>query len=122
MDLGLFSKKINPEIPGIREERPQVLQNEYVSRKEAKEQIVESLLALQAERHGAAFVAENEQALIRSGAYLLDTYMADVCPKMKVTWGTYKQHLGHQNENEGYGCFRCHDDEHQTALNNITEL
>ncbi|GAB6193116.1 cytochrome c3 family protein [Desulfocastanea catecholica] len=116
VDLGLYSKKINPEIPGIREDSLQVLQKDYLSRDEAREQIVESLLSLQAERHGAAFVAENEQTLISSGAYLLDTYMANVWPKMKVTWGTYKQHLGHQNEDEGYGCFRCHDDEHQTAF------
>jgi hypothetical protein len=42
--------------------------------------------------------------------------MDNVWPKMAVTWGTYKMHLGHQNEAEGYGCFRCHDDEHQTEL------
>jgi len=35
---------------------------------------------------------------------------------MNVTWGTYKGHNGHQNEEDGYGCFRCHDDEHQTSF------
>jgi nitrate/TMAO reductase-like tetraheme cytochrome c subunit len=116
VDFGLYSKKIDPAITGIREDSLTVLQKEYATRDEAREQIVETLLALQATRNGTDFVAENEQSLINSGAYLLDAYMANVWPKMKVTWGTYKQHLGHQNEAEGYGCFRCHDDERQTEF------
>ena len=71
---------------------------------------------LQAKRHGKDFVAKNEQTLISSGAYLLDAYMANVWPAMKVTWGTYKGHNGHKNESEGFGCFRCHDDQHQTEF------
>jgi nitrate/TMAO reductase-like tetraheme cytochrome c subunit len=116
VDFGLNSKRLNPEIEGIREDSLKVLQKEYTSRDEAKEQIVAALLALQAERHGADFVAKNEQTLISSGAYLLESYMANVWPAMKVTWGTYKGHNGHQNESEGYGCFRCHDEEHKTAF------
>ena len=30
---------------------------------------------------------------------------------MKVVWGTYPNHIGHQATP---GCFRCHDDEHKT--------
>jgi nitrate/TMAO reductase-like tetraheme cytochrome c subunit len=116
IDFGLYSKKIDPTIPGIREDSITVLQKEYKSRDEAKEQIVESLLALQAERHDADFVAENEATLIKSGAYLLDAYMDNVWPKMKVTWGTYKGHNGHLNEEDGFGCFRCHDEEHETEF------
>ncbi len=116
VDFGLLSKKIDPAIPGIREDCLTVLQKEYTSRDEATEQIMETLLSLQAERHGADFVSENEQTLISSGAFLLDAYLANVWPKMNVTWGTYKGHIGHQNEEEGFGCFRCHDDEHQTEF------
>lgn len=116
VDFGLYSNKIDPAIPGIREDSLTVLQQPYSDRDEAREQIVENLLALQAERHDADFVAENEAALISSGAYLLDAYMANVWPKMKVTWGTYPGHNGHQDDELGYGCFRCHDDEHQTSF------
>ena len=31
---------------------------------------------------------------------------------MKVTWGTYPNHLGHVDTP---GCFRCHDDGHKAA-------
>lgn len=116
VDLGLYSKKIDPTIEGIREDGLAVLQKAYSSRKEAQEQIVETLLSLQAERHGTEFVADNEQRLISSGAYLLEAYMANVWPKMNVTWGTYKGHNGHQNEDDGFGCFRCHDEEHETEF------
>jgi len=114
IDFGLYSLKLNQKLPGIREDSLTVLQKEYESRKEAQEQIVETLLSLQAERHGADFVAENEQSIISSGRYLLDAYLGNVWPKMNVTWGTYKGHNGHRNEEDGYGCFRCHDEEHST--------
>lgn len=116
IDFGLYSKKIDPTIEGIREDSFTVLETEYKSRQEAKEQIVENLLALQAERHDADFVAENEEKIIRSGAYLLEAYLANVWPKLKVTWGTYKEHNGHRYEEDGFGCFRCHDEEHQTEF------
>ncbi len=116
VDFGLLSKKINPAIPGIREDSLTVLQKEYATRDQAREQIVADLLSLQAKRHGQEFVAKNEQTLISSGSYLVEAYMDNVWPKMKVTWGTYKEHIGHQDAEEGYGCFRCHDDEHQTEF------
>ena len=31
---------------------------------------------------------------------------------MNVTWGTYPNHIGHE---QSPGCFRCHNDEHATA-------
>jgi nitrate/TMAO reductase-like tetraheme cytochrome c subunit len=30
---------------------------------------------------------------------------------MNITWGTYLSHLGHE---DSPGCFRCHNDEHET--------
>ncbi len=116
IDFGLYSRKLDQQIPGLREDSLTVLQKEYTSRQEAQEQIVESLLSLQAERNGADYVAENEQKIISSGRYLLEAYLGNVWPKMKVTWGTYKGHNGHQNEDDGYGCFRCHDEEHSTEF------
>jgi hypothetical protein len=116
IDEGLYSKKLNPEIPGLREDSFTVMEKEYISRDEAKEQIIENLMSLQAERNGTDFVAENEKSIISSGNYLLELYMGNVWPKMKVAWGTYKGHLGHRYEDEGYGCFRCHDEEHETEF------
>jgi len=41
-----------------------------------------------------------------------DVWSRNVFPAMKVTWGTYPNHLGHVDTN---GCFRCHDDNHKAA-------
>ena len=39
-------------------------------------------------------------------------YERNVFPKMKLTWGSYINNIGH----EAFpGCFRCHDDSHATA-------
>jgi hypothetical protein len=34
----------------------------------------------------------------------------NVFPEMKITWGTYPNHLGHT---DAPGCFRCHDGNHK---------
>jgi len=116
IDLGLYSNKLTSTIPGLREDSFTVMKIEYATREEAKEQIVENLMSLQAKRNGTDFVSENEQQIIASGNYLLDLYMGNVWPKMNVTWGTYKGHNGHLYADDGYGCFRCHDDEHETEF------
>ena len=38
-------------------------------------------------------------------------FTKNVFPKMKVTWGSYPNHIGHL---DSPGCFRCHDDSHKT--------
>ena len=45
---------------------------------------------------------------------LLSIYNDNVFPDLKVTWGTYKNNLGHT---DFPGCFRCHDEMHATADN-----
>jgi NapC/NirT cytochrome c family, N-terminal region len=119
IDFGLYSKKITPDIQGIREDSTKVLESEYSSRDEATEKIVEDLLELVSKRHGNDFVAEHEKEILGSGSFLLEAYLNNVWPKMKVTWGTYRQHLGHQNAEVGYGCFRCHDDDHETKFGKV---
>lgn len=116
VDFGLLSGKIHSGLPGIREDSITVLEKEYISRDEADELLIKTLTELQADRHGAAYVEENEELIVKAGQFLLETYMNNIWPSMKITWGTYKQHIGHRDADEGYGCFRCHDDEHKTKF------
>ena len=39
-------------------------------------------------------------------------HAANVFPAMRVTWGTYRNELGHTDST---GCFRCHDEELATS-------
>ncbi|HFQ90872.1 MAG TPA: cytochrome C [Desulfobulbus sp.] len=114
VDFGLLSKKMNPDIKGIREDGLTVLTMKYASQDEARKKLVNNLLELQKKRDPAQF-AKYEKDIRKAGEYLLGKYLGNVWPRMKVFWGTYKSHLGHQNADEGYGCWRCHDEEHENS-------
>lgn len=111
VDFGLLSNQINRDIEGIREDSLIALTREYESREEATEKMVQHLYDLQALR-GEALAKKNEADIRAAGEYLLQSYLDNIWPEMNIFWGTYRQHLGHQAADEGYGCFRCHDEEH----------
>ncbi len=113
VDFGLLSTKIDPRVQGIREDSLDVLARDYVSREQAEEKIVADLLELQTSRHGSEFVGKNYRSIADAGKFLLETYLDNIWPAMNIGWGTYRSHLGHQNADDGFGCFRCHDEEHQ---------
>lgn len=114
VDFGLQSRKLDPGLEGIREDAMEVLARDYPSREQAEETMVADLLELQTKRHGSEFVGENYQRISDGGKFLLETYLANIWPSMNIGWGTYRSHLGHQNADDGYGCFRCHDEEHES--------
>jgi hypothetical protein len=109
VDFGLISKTINPEIPGIREDSLQVISKEYASRDEAKEAIINDLLFLQKKR-SAETAEKYKDDIIKAGSFLLESYLRNVWPEMNVQWGTYRNHMGHKWADDGYGCWRCHDE------------
>ncbi len=122
VDFGLLSKRINPEIEGIREDSLIALQREYPTREEAAVKIGEHLIALQKLR-GEDQYEKYAGDIEKAGAYLVESYMNNVWPKMNVTWGTYPSHLGHQQFDEtGFGCWRCHDDEHESEAGNYIKM
>ena len=52
---------------------------------------------------------EDAARIVRASVTVQDIYSHNVFPKMKLTFGTHPNHLGHTVYP---GCFRCHDDEH----------
>jgi hypothetical protein len=114
VDFGLFSKRISPDIPGIRQDSLTVLRKQYKTRAEASNEILQDLKNLQEKRNGKDFIAKNEKAIAKAAAYLKEEYLANIWPKMKITWGTYTSEIGHQHADQGFGCWRCHDEEHVT--------
>lgn len=115
VDFGLLSKQINPEIIGIREDSLTTLYTQFNTREEAQENLTNRLVELQTNRHGIDYVKRYEADLKKAGDYLLETWMGNIWPNMNIAWGTYGSHLGHQRADEGWGCFRCHDEEHENA-------
>ena len=120
VDFGLLSKKINPNIEGIREDSLRAIKHPYDSREEATKGIPEHLMKLQMLR-GEELAKKNEQDIRKAADFLVQVYLQNVWPEMKIDWGTYRSHLGHPNPDtyEGgsteYGCWRCHNDDHVNA-------
>lgn len=114
VDFGLLSKVINQQIPGIREDSLTVINKLYESRELAEENMINDLLLLQKKRD-PAMAEKFKSDIIKSGNFLLEAYLGNVWPEMNVQWGTYKEHLGHQWADDGYGCWRCHDDSHENS-------
>jgi hypothetical protein len=112
VDFGLLSKTINPDIIGIREDSMQVIMKDYESRELAEDSIISDLLFLQKERDSAQ-AEKYKEDIIKAGQFLTEAYLGNVWPAMGIKWGTYMEHLGHQWADDGYGCWRCHDEEHE---------
>jgi hypothetical protein len=94
----------------VRREGLRVLRTDYASSLEAGEQITRSLTEFYRENYPE--VATTQAVAIQDAARVLTTiHNQNVFPKMNVGWGTYPTHLGHT---DFPGCFRCHDDEHET--------
>jgi hypothetical protein len=64
------------------------------------------------EREYPAVYAERREDVARAAATVQRLYEQNVFPRMRVTWGTYENNLGHTT---APGCFRCHDGEHTAA-------
>jgi hypothetical protein len=83
VDFGLLSKKLNPEIEGIREDSLIALHRDYPSRDEAAVKIGEHLVALQKLRSEKQ-AEEHADDLRIAGEYLVESYLNNIWPNMNV--------------------------------------
>jgi formate-dependent nitrite reductase cytochrome c552 subunit len=107
---------ISPQLPFIKKTAVEALRKEYPSQEQASAAIPAAIAAFYKSNYPAVY--ESRRADIRRASdAVLAIYSRNVFPQMKVTWGTYPNHIGH---NDFPGCFRCHDDNHaSTAGRNI---
>lgn len=108
VDAALGEGLIDAKIPFIRREAIQVLRTDYPAQDVGLMQIDRTIRdAMKARQAGAVEEASLRQAIGVTQAI----YRTNVFPSMKVTWGTYSNHIGHTVST---GCFRCHDEAHKT--------
>jgi hypothetical protein len=107
VDSALAQGRMPRELPFIRREAVAAVRGTYPDR-DAALKAIESRLA--------AFYTSRDEATAglvrRAVAATQDVWGANVFPAMRVTWGTYPNHVGHV---DSPGCFRCHDDSHKTT-------
>jgi hypothetical protein len=111
VDEGIETGRIARSLPYVRREGVRALKQEYASHEEARREIAAQIAAFYEDQYPEV-AAEQQSAIAASGEALGDLYCVNVFPSMKVEWGTYPDHIGHEASD---GCFRCHDDEHATA-------
>jgi len=111
VDRAIEQERIDRELPFIKREAVRALKVDYPSHEAARAGIAEDIAAFYRSSYPEV-AASKSGAIEQAGAALGDIYSWNVFPKMKVTWGTYPNHIGHE---DGPGCFRCHDRKHKTA-------
>ena len=111
VDAALAEGRISRTLPYVRREAIRVLRNPYTTLEEAREGIALQLAAFY-EAQDPAFASAQRPAIEQAATELTRLWSYNVFPEMKVDWGTYPNHIGHEMSD---GCFRCHNDEHQTA-------
>ena len=102
VDRALNSGAI-PQLPFVKKHAMEVLKKGYPSQDEAAKQIASALAGF--------YSGQAQPELAKASSTLIEIYKSNVFPEMKVDWGTYPSHLGH---NDSPGCFRCHDDGHKS--------
>ena len=111
LDAAIEVGKIDRSLPFIKREGMKALQVDYPSHEAAKKGIAQQIAAFYAASYPE--VARSKQAQVEAaGKELGFIYSVNVFPSMNIKWGTYPNHIGHQ---DFPGCFRCHDDELKSA-------
>ncbi|MGZ3197251.1 MAG: NapC/NirT family cytochrome c [Caldimonas sp.] len=108
IDNALEDGRIDKTLPFIKREGLRVLDAKYPSHEEARAGIAREVEGFYKTNY-AELATSKAAAIGAAGKMLGDIYSWNVFPKMKVTWGTYKSNLGHEDD---AGCFRCHDKKH----------
>ena len=96
-------------LPFVRKKSVEILKAPYNSRDEAAARIrgFPGLLP----REYPEVHAKRHAEIDKSAQAVLALWQRNVFPDMKIEWGTYIENIGHTNFP---GCFRCHDESHET--------
>jgi hypothetical protein len=109
VDIAISRRDIAVTLPFVRREAVKALEASYPSEEAALAAIERALREFY---QGQQDIPDGRgPALDRAVLAVQNIYRRNVFPDMKVTFGTYPDHIGHT---DAPGCFRCHDDEHVT--------
>ncbi len=98
-------------LPYIRREAIAALNEEYPSHEAARAEIPRRIEAFYRDNHPETLASEPDK-VASAGHVVAELYCRNVFPTMNVSWDTYPDHIGHE---ASPGCYRCHNDEHETA-------
>jgi NapC/NirT cytochrome c family, N-terminal region len=108
IDAEIVAGRIDRGLPFVRREGLRLLEASYPSHEAASRGMADGLRAFYAKEYPQV-AAQKKAAIDNAAAALAVAYRSNVFPSMKIGWGTYPNHIGHESSP---GCFRCHDDAH----------
>ena len=111
VDRAMAAGSIATGLPFVKKTGVALLKATYTSAEEAGQKIPGNLKTFYVQKY-PDIAAKREGDIQAAGQVLAGIYQSNVFPDLKVTWGTYPNHLGHMDDP---GCFRCHDDSHATS-------
>jgi hypothetical protein len=121
VDEALLVGKIDRSLPFIKRVAVEALARPHASRAEAR-QAIPAHLEEYYRKNLPEVARDRAESIGRAGQALVALHDVNVFPQMKITWGTYPNHIGHMNSP---GCFRCHDGDHTSedgkVINNECE-
>jgi hypothetical protein len=111
LDRSFASGDLPVSMPFLKKNGLDLLKANYSSEAESASKIPDNLAAFYRSKF-PDFASKHGAEIAGAGKTIAGIYSENVFPDLKVTWGTYPNHLGHT---DSPGCFRCHDDAHATA-------
>lgn len=126
VDQAIAAGRLGRELPFVRREAVRLLEGTQAPTQEEGLKAVDAGLrafyaagggaSAEAPKDGTAAAgqaaAADPAAVDRAVAAVQEIYKRSVYPSMKISWGTYRNHLGHV---DNFGCMRCHDMSHAMA-------
>lgn len=110
VDNAMTAGLISPSIPELKVTAMGLLSAEYSTKDSALNAIAAGINEFYANSY-PEYLTENKVLIDGAITALQDGFQKNIFPFMKVRWDKYPNHIGHIESN---GCFRCHDDNHQT--------
>jgi hypothetical protein len=111
LDLAFAGGWLPTSLPYLKKAGKDALQATYASSAEAAQKIPEAIASYYRQSYPEVYASRTAD-IQNAGRHIAGIYGRNVFPDLNVTWGTYKNNLGHTSSP---GCFRCHDDQHTAA-------
>ncbi|MBU1710965.1 MAG: NapC/NirT family cytochrome c [Proteobacteria bacterium] len=119
LDKKLLSGEISTDLPFIKREGLRIITQEYETSEKASNMIAIQLMSWYKNNY-PEIVESDATILAKSVRGVQKAYAENVFPEMKISWGSYKNFIGHKGANAG--CFRCHDGSLQSASGQVITI
>ncbi|MFZ0391340.1 MAG: NapC/NirT family cytochrome c [Calditrichia bacterium] len=111
LNSAMVGNQIPPDLPEIKSVAVELCDREYASMDSALEVIRQEITTYYQDNY-EDLVSEQPEKLEQAIVGVQNAFSTNIFPNMNVRWSEYPNHIGHM---EYRGCFRCHNNTHQSS-------